>query len=138
MAKTAKNYAAVKKPTQADIVNNAKKFLGLPYLWAGTSAYGFDCSGIIYAVYKNYGMLIPRDSFYQATKGTFVSKQNLQPGDLVFFAYNGGRGKVYHVGIYIGSGKMIHAPNSSSNVRIEALNAGVYKTNYSGARRYIN
>lgn len=138
MAKTAKNYAAVKKPTQADIVNNAKKFLGLPYLWAGTSAYGFDCSGIIYAVYKNYGMLIPRDSFYQATKGTAVSKQNLQPGDLVFFAYNGGRGKVYHVGIYIGSGKMIHAPNSSSNVRIEALNAGVYKTNYSGARRYIN
>lgn len=138
MAKTAKNYAAVKKPTQADIVNNAKKFLGLPYLWAGTSAYGFDCSGIIYAVYKNYGMLIPRDSFYQATKGTAVSKQNLQPGDLVFFAYNGGRGKVYHVGIYIGSGKMLHAPNSSSKVRIEALNAGVYKTNYSGARRYIN
>ena len=62
----------------------------------------------------------------------------LASGDLVFFAYSGGRGKIYHVGIYIGSGKMLHAPNSSSKVRIEALNAGVYNTNYAGARRYIN
>lgn len=136
-AKTYKNYASVPKPTQADIVNSAKKYIGLPYLWAGTSAYGFDCSGIIYAVYKNYGVLIPRDSFYQATKGTAVSKKNLQPGDLVFFAYNGGKGKVYHVGIYIGSGQMLHAPNASSKVRVEALNSGVYLKNYSGARRYL-
>lgn len=136
-AKSYKNYKSVPKPSQANIVNEAKRFLDLPYLWAGTSAYGFDCSGIIYAVYKNFGITIPRDSFYQATKGTAVAKKDLQPGDLVFFAYNGGRGKVYHVGLYIGSGKMLHAPNASSKVRIEALNSGVYLKNYSGARRYL-
>lgn len=136
-AKTYKNYTSVPKPSQTTIVNEAKRFLNLPYLWAGTSAFGYDCSGIIYAVYKNHGILIPRDSFYQATKGTAVAKKNLQPGDLVFFAYNGGTGKVYHVGLYIGDGKMLHAPNASSKVRIENLDSGVYKTNYSGARRYL-
>lgn len=137
-AKVHKNYAAVPKPTQKDIVNSAKMFLGLPYLWAGTSSFGFDCSGIIYSVYKNHGILIPRDSFYQATKGTAVSKSNLQPGDLVFFAGNGGKGKVYHVGLYIGEGKMLHAPNASDKVKIESISAGVYKRNYSGARRYLD
>lgn len=137
-AKVYKNYAAVPKPTQKDIVNSAKMFLGLPYLWAGTSSFGFDCSGIIYSVYKNHGILIPRDSFYQATKGKAVSKSNLQPGDLVFFAGNGGKGKVYHVGLYIGEGKMLHAPNASDKVKIESISAGVYKRNYSGARRYLD
>jgi len=136
-AKVYKNYAAVPKPSQKDIVNSAKQFLDLPYLWAGTSAYGFDCSGIIYSVYKNHGILIPRDSFYQATKGTSVSKKNLQPGDLVFFAGNGGKGKVYHVGLYVGEGKMLHAPHASSKVKIESMNAGNYKKNYAGAKRYL-
>lgn len=136
-AKTAKKYADIPKPTQKQIVDEAKRFLNLPYLWAGTSALGYDCSGIIYAVYKNHGILIPRDSFYQATKGTAVSKSKLQPGDLIFFAGNAGKGKVYHVGLYVGEGKMIHAPNASSKVKIESINAGVYKSNYAGARRYI-
>lgn len=136
--KTVKKYADIPKPSQQQIVNEAKRFLNLPYLWAGTSALGFDCSGIIYAVYKNHGILIPRDSFYQATKGKVVSKSNLQPGDLVFFAGNSGKGKVYHVGLYVGDGKMIHAPNASSKVKIESINAGAYKRNYSGARRYID
>lgn len=66
-----------------------------------------------------------------------LANKNLKAGDLVFFAYNNGRGKVYHVGLYIGDGKMLHAPNPSSKIRIESLNQGVYKKNYSGARRYI-
>lgn len=136
-AKTAKKYADIPKPTQKQIVDEAKRFLNLPYLWAGTSALGYDCSGIIYAVYRNHGILIPRDSFYQATKGTAVSKSKLQSGDLVFFAGNAGKGKVYHVGLYVGDGKMLHAPNASSKVKIESINAGAYKKNYAGARRYI-
>lgn len=136
-AKTFDNYGDVPKPTAQTIINEAKRFLGLPYLWAGTSAYGYDCSGILYAVFRNHGIMLPRDSFYQATKGTAVAKKNLKAGDLVFFAYNNGRGKVYHVGLYIGDGKMLHAPNPSSKIRIESLNQGVYKKNYSGARRYI-
>lgn len=131
------NYAAVPKPTQKDIVDSAKRYLGLPYVWAGASAYGFDCSGLIYSVYKNHGILIPRDSFVQATHGKAVSRKQLQPGDLMFFAYNGGKGKVYHVSMYIGDGKMIHAPNSSRSIEIISINTPLYKKNYSGARRYL-
>ncbi|MER2261595.1 MAG: NlpC/P60 family protein [Psychrobacillus sp.] len=137
-AKVFKNYKSIPKPSQKDIVNSAKMFLNLPYLWAGTSSYGYDCSGIIYSVYKNHGIIIPRDSFVQATKGTAVKKANLQPGDLVFFAGNRGKGKVYHVGLYVGDGKMLHAPSSSSKVRIESMNVGTFKTNYAGARRYLD
>ncbi|MEK4523131.1 NlpC/P60 family protein [Psychrobacillus sp. FSL W7-1493] len=137
-AKVFKNYKSIPKPTQKDIVNSAKMFLNLPYLWAGTSSYGYDCSGIIYSVYKNHGIIIPRDSFVQATKGKAVKKANLQPGDLVFFAGNRGKGKVYHVGLYVGDGKMLHAPSSSSKVRIESMNNGTFKTNYAGAQRYLD
>lgn len=136
-AKTFARYEDVPKPTAKTIIDEAKRYLGLPYLWAGTSPYGYDCSGILYSVFRNHGIMLPRDSFYQATKGTAVSKSKLQAGDLVFFAYNRGKGKVYHVGLYIGNGKMLHAPNASSKVRIEALNQGVYLKNYSGARRYL-
>lgn len=136
-AKVVKNYEAIPKPTQKDIVDSAKQFLGLPYLWAGTSGFGFDCSGIMYSVYKNHGIIIPRDSFVQAANGTPVAKKNLEPGDLMFFAYNGGKGKVYHVGMYIGNGKMLHAPNSSKKIEIISYEAGIYKTNYAGARRYL-
>lgn len=132
------NYAAVPKPTQADIINSAKQFMGLPYVWAGASGFGFDCSGIIYSVYKNHGIMIPRDSFVQATHGRPVAKSNMQPGDLMFFAYNGGRGKVYHVSLYLGDGKMLHAPNSSRTVEIISINQEPYKQNFSGARRYLN
>ena len=135
--KTIKSYAAIPKPMRQDIVESAKKFLGLPYLWAGTSGFGFDCSGIMHAVYKNHGILIPRDSSAQATKGMAVAKKDRQPGDLLFFAYNKGKGKVYHVGMYIGDGKMLHAPNSSKKVEIIPVDIGIYKTNYAGARRYL-
>lgn len=136
-AKSYKKYSDVPKPTASTIVNEAKRYLNLPYLWAGTSSWGYDCSGILYAVYRTHGIMIPRDSFYQATGGKAVAKKDLQPGDLVFFAYNGGTGKVYHVGLYIGNGQMLHAPHYASKVKIEPLNQGVYKKNYSGARRYL-
>lgn len=135
-----KVYADLKsipKPTQQDLVDSAKQYIGLPYLWAGVSAYGFDCSGLMYSVYKNHGILIPRDSSVQATNGLAVKRKDLQPGDLLFFAHNKGKGKVYHVGMYIGDGKMVHAPNSSKKVEIIKFDIGTYKTNYAGARRYL-
>lgn len=136
--KVHKNYAAVPKPSATTVVNEAKRFLGLRYIWSGTSAYGFDCSGILYAIMRTHGVLIPRDSFYQATKGTWVSKANLRSGDFVFFAGNNGTGKVYHVGLYLGNGMMLHAPNASSVVKIERYDNGAYKRNYYTARRYVN
>ncbi|WP_332646631.1 NlpC/P60 family protein [Lysinibacillus sp. 54212] len=135
--KSYKSYKDIPKPTANDIISEAKRYVGLPYLWAGVSSWGYDCSGILYAVFREHGIMIPRDSFYQATKGTKVAKKNLKPGDLVFFAYNGGTGKVYHVGLYIGDGQMLHAPHYAAKVRIEKLDQGVYKKNYAGARRYL-
>lgn len=133
-----KSYAAIPKPTPDIVIAEAKRFLGLRYIWSGTTAYGFDCSGILYAIMRTHGRLIPRDSFYQATKGTYISKSYTpRKGDFVFYASGGGTGKIYHVGLYIGDGKMLHAPNASSKVKIEYYKNGVYNYNYWGARRYF-
>jgi len=124
-------------PTRQDIVNTAKEFLGLPYLWAGTSGFGLDCSGFTYTVYRQHGIDIPRDSTVQASHGTAVLKSNLKPGDLLFFAHNNGKGKVHHVGMYIGDGNMIHSPNPKKTVEIISINAQPYQAEFSGARSYL-
>ncbi|WP_102273720.1 S-layer homology domain-containing protein [Cytobacillus massiliigabonensis] len=131
------NYKSIPKPLQKDLVDTGKRFLNLPYLWAGNSAYGFDCSGFTHSIYKQHGILIPRDSTVQAQQGAAVTKNNLQPGDLMFFAHNKGKGNVHHVSMYIGDGKMIHAPNFSRAVEIVSINTEPYKSEFAGARRYL-
>ncbi len=105
-----------------DVVDEAKKYLGVPYVWGGTDPKrGLDCSGMIQLVYKNLGYDIPRVSYQQATAGTAV-KGGLaaaQPGDILAFG-----SPVHHVGIYVGDGKMIEAPRPGLEVRI----ADVYET----------
>lgn len=132
-----KSEKDIPAPTGKDIVNTGKKFLGLPYLWAGMSGFGFDCSGFTYTLYHANGIVIPRDSSVQAKHGTSVERENLQAGDLLFFAYDQGKGRVHHVAVYIGDGKMIHSPNSSTHVRIDAIDTSGYGEEYAGARRYI-
>lgn len=124
------------KATPEELIKTAKKFLGLRYLWAGVSGFGFDCSGFTYSIYKSYGITIPRDSGPQSKNGKVVNKDEIQPGDLLFFAYNNGTGSVHHVSMYIGDGLMIHAPNASKNVEIVPLNTPGYIEEFSGARRY--
>ncbi|WOV83356.1 NlpC/P60 family protein [Sporosarcina jeotgali] len=124
-------------PTTQEILSTAKKFNGLPYLWAGTSGFGLDCSGFTYSVYRQHGIDIPRDASVQATHGALVKKSELQPGDLLFFAYNKGKGNVHHVGMYIGNGKMIHSPNPKKTVEILSIDAEPYRSEFSGARRYL-
>ncbi len=116
-----------------EIVAEARQFLGLDYIWAGTGAYGFDCSGLTMRLYQSQGINIPRDADEQAWAGTAVQQQDLQPGDLVFYAR---WGEIYHVGMYIGDGLMIHAPNSSSAVQIDGIADGFYSNNIWGYRRY--
>ncbi|MDD4239175.1 MAG: C40 family peptidase [Desulfotomaculaceae bacterium] len=118
------------------IVTEASQFLGLPYLWAGTAPYGFDCSGFTMRLYQSQGITIPRDADEQALTGTAVARQDLLPGDLLFYAAQGGVGQIHHVGMYIGDGLMIHSPNSTSTVRVEAMDNGSYGVEYWGARRY--
>ncbi len=115
--------------TRAKVVAEARRFLGLAYLWAGTSGYGFDCSGFTYSIYRAYNWILSRDADQQAVHGTAVARGALQPGDLVF--YRGSNGVIGHVGLYIGGGKMIDAPGTGYVIRYDPVG------NYSSARRYI-
>ena len=120
--------------TRARVVAAGRKFLGLQYLWAGTSGFGYDCSGFTYSVYRAYGVGLSRDADQQAVHGTAVARTSLQPGDLVFFR-SSSSGPIGHVGMYVGNGAMIDAPQTGKAVRIEPVSGYAY---YAGARRYLS
>jgi gamma-D-glutamyl-L-lysine dipeptidyl-peptidase len=119
-----------------DIVKSGEAFLDLPYLWGGMSSYGFDCSGFSYSMCKDNGYVIPRDAGDQAKKGKDVPLADLKPGDLLFFAYEEGKGSIHHVGIYYGDGKMIHSPNTGKTIEIITLEGTYYEKELCKARRY--
>lgn len=125
------------KPTADDLLATGKQFLGLPYLWAGVSGFGYDCSGFTYSVYRAHGINIPRDSTVQAEHGTPVDRDELKRGDLLLFAYEKGEGRIHHVGMYIGGERMIHTPNAPQNVEIVEVDDFDYSDEYHSARRYL-
>jgi cell wall-associated NlpC family hydrolase len=106
-------------PSGAQVVAEAQQFLGVPYVWGGSSPQGFDCSGLVQYVYGQLGVNLPRTSEEQATAGTAVDGlADAQPGDLLFFAGSDGTAaSPGHVGIYIGNGQMIDAPETGEDVR---------------------
>jgi len=118
------------------ILNFAKQYLGVPYVFGGASPSGFDCSGLVYYVLKNFGFSPFRTAEDQYKMGTYVAKSNLQPGDLVFFE-NTYKYGISHVGIYAGNGQFIHAPNSNSVVSYANLTTGYWSNHYYGARRVV-
>ena len=119
------------------LVNSARDFIGVPYLWGGISAEtGFDCSGLTMTVYQLNGLDLPRHSAAQYDAGEPIDKNDLQRGDLVFFNTRG-RGIVSHVGIYIGNGRFIHAPSRGKNIRIDSLSDEYYAARYVGSRNYL-
>lgn len=115
--------------TRADLVRSAKQFVGLRYLWGGLSPWGYDCSGLTWAVYRAHGITIPRDADAQFAAGTPVALSRLEPGDLLFYEHP----VVGHVAMYAGGGMMIEAPNSRSEVRI----VPVRTSDFRGARRFM-
>ena len=120
-----------------DILNKAKQYLGTPYVYGGASPSGFDCSGLVYYVLKTLGYSPYRTPADQYRMGTYVSKANLQPGDIVFFHGTYANG-ISHVGIYAGNGQFIHAPNSRSVVSYSDLTNGYWANHYYGAKRMSN
>ena len=117
------------------IVNTARRYIGVPYVWGGGSPSGFDCSGLVQYAYKAHGINLPRTSKQQWTVGKQISKSELKPGDLVFFANTYTTG-VSHVGIYVGDNQFIHA-SSSKGVIISSLSNTYWAAHYHGCRRVI-
>ena len=117
--------------TGARTTRFARRLLGVPYRYGGTSPRsGFDCSGFVRYVFEHFGIDLPHSSYAQFSLGRRVPRRALKPGDLVFFDGVG------HVGIYVGSGRFIHAPHTGTRVSISSL-GGWYSARYDGARRLV-
>lgn len=114
--------AAAASPAAAAIVDQARNYLGVPYLWGGTDpSRGLDCSGFTQLVYRSQGIELPRVSSQQTTAGRAVgSIAEAQPGDLLFFDYSPSRPGIDHVGIYVGDGQMIAAPQPGDVVKLQS------------------
>ncbi len=119
----------------SDLVVGAMGFLGVPYRRGGSSAEtGFDCSGFVKSMYEQtVGLVLPRNAAQQAAATQKIERDELRPGDLVFF--NTMRHAFSHVGIYVGNGKFIHSPKPGAEVRVEDMGGSYWAKRFDGARR---
>lgn len=120
----------------AAIGDYARQFIGTPYVWGGNNLNsGIDCSGLTQQVFRHFGIELPRVTYDQIGEGSPVAANGLRAGDLVFFDTDRSRGGPDHVGIYIGNGKMIHAPRPGKGVEITDMTGGYYMDRFMGGRR---
>ena len=108
----------------------ALRAVGIPYRWGGTSpASGFDCSGLVHWAYGRLGIDVPHSSYALYDRGRWVARSRMKAGDILFFSGLG------HVGIYVGRGRMVHAPHSGTNVQVVSLRGSSYGSRLIGVRR---
>ena len=117
--------------THGNVVSIALSQVGTPYVWGGAAPGGFDCSGLVMWAYAQVGVSLPHSTYAQYAMGVPVSRDQLEPGDLVFFDGVG------HVGIYIGGGEFVHAPHTGDVVKVSSLSESWYAAMYVGARRIL-
>lgn len=136
-----RDWASSRQPTEENLVSTARRLMGLPYLWGGTSIKGVDCSGFTKTIYFMNGLVLPRDASQQVTIGEEIDTksgwQNLRPGDLLFFgapAREGRPERVVHVGMWIGNGEFIH---SAGRVQVGSLIPGTSNYDESEHKRFL-
>lgn len=136
-------YSSIDNPSQEpeqhqdagkQAVKVAEEFIGTPYRSGGTTTNGVDCSGLTFTVFRRIGVRLPRSSDEQARAGNHIDRDDLRPGDLVFF----GKGSnVTHVGIYNEDGEFIHASTRAHSVRYDNIDTKYFRSRYIGARRVL-
>lgn len=125
----------INKKQGLEIIETGKKYIGVPYVFGGTTPKGFDCSGFLQYVFKEHGFVIPRLADEQYQLGKYAKTSQLSAGDLVFFTtYTSG---VSHCGFYVGDRKFLHA-SSSKGIRIDSLDSDYWSSRYYGARKIID
>jgi len=130
-ASTPEGAAVVPPSNYGGVVSVALGEQGVPYVWGGASPGGFDCSGLVMWSYAQVGVSLPHSSYALWNVGAAVPRDQLQPGDLVFFDGLG------HVGLYVGGGLFVHAPHTGTVVQVSSLDSGWYSSGYVGARRIL-
>ncbi|HVW81928.1 MAG TPA: C40 family peptidase [Mycobacteriales bacterium] len=130
--------AAALTPSRRQVIAQARRFLGLPYLWAGMTSWGFDCSGLTSTVYSMLGIRLPRDAADQSLVGRPVARRDLRPGDLVFFSHTRKRSGIHHVAIYAGGGRVIQSPYTGARVDVMRLRGSYLNREYWGASRPLS
>ena len=115
------------------VIRTAFAYRGVPYRFGGTSRRGIDCSAFTGLVYRSHGVKLPRTAREQSTRGEKIAFEEMRAGDLVFFHTT--RAGISHVGIYIGSGKFVHASSAGGGVRVDSITEGYYRKRFRGARR---
>jgi cell wall-associated NlpC family hydrolase len=134
---TPESFAAARGgDVRGEIIRTAERFIGVPYKWGGTTENGFDCSGLTMVVYRLNGLELPRVADAQKRAGKPLSRAELAPGDLVFFATAGGNA-ITHVGIFAGGDRFLHAPSRGKLVRYDSLDSAYFKRTFRGGATYL-
>lgn len=131
-SKSASHVKKRRRPTVGErAARIALKAVGVPYSWGGASMSGFDCSGLVYWAYGHLGIELPHSSYALFGRGRRVPRARVKPGDLLFFSGLG------HVGVYVGGGRMVHAPQTGGRVEVVTLGGPYYGGELVGARQLV-